>query len=162
MKITVDKALIEQAIDALEIGDQFNPGLARVALRASLDEPVVDSGCSPAVADAYERIDRFLRKNLSDDAYAEYSFDLDIISSLLTPPAEHLCKWPTCQTEKYQQDLADQLAREVIGTPPAEVPMLSDEEIAQAWSVGEHNASAATKRRITRAIEDVYRRKAGL
>jgi hypothetical protein len=33
---------------------------------------------------------------------------------------------------------------------------LSDEQIARAWSCGEHNASAATKRRITRAIEQAH------
>jgi hypothetical protein len=40
---------------------------------------------------------------------------------------------------------------------PAQNP-LTDEQIGLAWSVanGEHNASAATKRRITRAIEAVH------
>jgi hypothetical protein len=42
------------------------------------------------------------------------------------------------------------------------VPLLTDEEIAQAWSVGEHNASAATKRRVTNALVQAYRQKAGL
>lgn len=42
MKATVDKALIQQAIEALEIGDQFNPGLARVVLRAAPAEPAVE------------------------------------------------------------------------------------------------------------------------
>ena len=33
---------------------------------------------------------------------------------------EQLCKWPTCQTEEYQQKLADDVVSELIGTPPAQ------------------------------------------
>lgn len=37
------------------------------------------------------------------------------------------CNWPICQTEQYQQDLADQIAKELIGEPRKAVK-LSDSE----------------------------------
>ena len=36
-----------------------------------------------------------------------------------TPPAQQ-CKWPTCQSEEYQQALAEQIKRELVGDPPAQ------------------------------------------
>ena len=34
-------------------------------------------------------------------------------------PGEAQCKWPTCQTEEYQQKLGDDVVSELIGAPPA-------------------------------------------
>jgi hypothetical protein len=47
-----------------------------------------------------------------------------------TPPAaaQHQCKWPTCQSEKYQQALAEQINRELI-TGVAQRKPLTDAEI---------------------------------
>lgn len=36
------------------------------------------------------------------------------------PPAQTPCKWPTCQTEEYQQKLSDDVASELIGAPTAQ------------------------------------------
>jgi len=54
-----------------------------------------------------------------------------------------LCKWPTCQTEKYQQDLADQIAKELVGEPRKAVK-LSDSEILTALDV-EYVSSAQNR-----------------
>lgn len=40
--------------------------------------------------------------------------------------------------------------------------LLTDEEIAQAWACGEHNASAVTKRRVSRAIQQAVLKKNGV
>lgn len=45
---------------------------------------------------------------------------------------------------------------------PGKAVKLSEDEIAKAWSAGEHNASAATKRRITGAIQDAFIAKNGI
>lgn len=50
--------------------------------------------------------------------------------------------------KKARQALQDELIK--LFAP------LTDEQIAQAWAVGEHNASAATKRRITKKIEAMH------
>ena len=34
-------------------------------------------------------------------------------------PAQQ-CKWPTCQSEEYQQALAEQIKRELVGEQPAQ------------------------------------------
>jgi hypothetical protein len=44
------------------------------------DRQRVPAEDSPAVCDAYERIDRFLRNNLGDEDYADYSHDLDLLA----------------------------------------------------------------------------------
>lgn len=41
-------------------------------------------------------------------------------------------------------------------TPQPQREPLSDEQIAQAWAGGDHNASASVKRRITREIEAMH------
>lgn len=51
--------------------------LAKLALKAEQE-------VSPAVSDAYDMLDRFLRNNLDDADYADFSHALDLIS---TPPA---------------------------------------------------------------------------
>jgi hypothetical protein len=38
-----------------------------------------------------------------------------------TPPETQQCKWPTCQREDYQQALAEQIKRELVGEQPAPV-----------------------------------------
>lgn len=43
----------------------------------------------------------------------------DHFVSLTSPPAQQ-CKWPTCQSEEYQQDLAEQIKRELVGEQPAQ------------------------------------------
>ena len=39
--------------------------------------------------------------------------------ALAEQPAQQ-CKWPTCQSEKYQQALAEQIKRELVGEQPAQ------------------------------------------
>jgi hypothetical protein len=43
---------------------------------------------------------------------------------------EPSCKWPSCQTEQYQNDLADHIAKELIGEQPRKAVKLSDDEIS--------------------------------
>ena len=47
-------------------------------------------------------------------------------------PAQQ-CKWPTCQSEEYQQALAEQIKRELVDEQPAQRTWqgLTDEEIEQ-------------------------------
>jgi hypothetical protein len=64
-------------IDAERAGDELRRLHAEVErLRAQQAEPVA--------SDAYDMVDRFLRNNLCDDDYAEYSAALD--SLYTTPP----------------------------------------------------------------------------
>ena len=39
------------------------------------------------------------------------------------PQPVQQCKWPTCQSEKYQQDLEDQIMRELVGEQPVQEPV---------------------------------------
>ena len=39
--------------------------------------------------------------------------------ALAEQPAQQ-CKWPTCQSEEYQQALAEQIKRELVGEQPAQ------------------------------------------
>jgi hypothetical protein len=50
-------------------------------------------------------------------------------AALATPPAaQHQCKWPTCQSEEYQQALAEQINQELV-TGVAQRKPLTDAEI---------------------------------
>jgi hypothetical protein len=60
--------------------------LAKLARQA--DRQRVPAEDSPAVCDAYERIDRFLRNNLGDEDYADYSHDLDLLVAAPEAPAQ--------------------------------------------------------------------------
>lgn len=60
--------------------------LAKLAQQA--DRQRVPDEDSPAVCDAYERIDRFLRNNLGDEDYADYSHDLDLLAAAPEAPAQ--------------------------------------------------------------------------
>ena len=40
------------------------------------------------------------------------------------------CNWPICQTEQYQQDLADQIAKELIGEPRKAVKLTREDHDA--------------------------------
>ena len=46
--------------------------------------------CSKSASDAYDKIDRFLRNNLDDSDYAEYS---DALDDMYTPPAQPAREW---------------------------------------------------------------------
>ena len=36
-----------------------------------------------------------------------------LVKALAEKPAQHACKWPTCQSEQYQQNLAEQIKRDL-------------------------------------------------
>lgn len=57
---------------------------------------------------------------------------------------EPSCKWPSCQTEQYQNDLADHIAKELIGEQPRKAVKLSDSEILTALDV-EYVSSAQNR-----------------
>lgn len=43
----------------------------------------------------------------------------DCRAAMLAEQPAQQCKWPTCQNEKYQQALAEQIKRELVGEQPA-------------------------------------------
>jgi hypothetical protein len=58
-----------------------------------------------------------------------------------TPPAaQRQCNWPTCQTEEYQQSLAEQIKQELVtgAAPPAVPDEITDRsespEYIQGWN----------------------------
>ena len=75
------------------------------------------------------------------------------------PPAQTQCLWPTCQTEEFQQTLAKQVDRELVGTVP---PRLAEAEIIKTarslgwWTADKEIADDAL--RISRAIEAAVRK----
>lgn len=82
------------------------------------------------MSDAYDMIDRFLRNNLGDDDYAEYSQALDSLCSIQPAQADSLLvkrdEWDALSPDARQ--LLNAAAR---AQPAQAVPLLSDEE-AQA------------------------------
>jgi hypothetical protein len=74
-----------------------------------------------------------------------------------TPPAaQHQCKWPTCQSEEYQQALAEQINQELV-TGAAQRKPLTDEEMWKLWNA-EGNDAMNQQEAITfaRAIEAAH------
>jgi len=55
------------------------------------------------------------------------------LATLATPPAaQHQCKWPTCQSEEYQQALAEQISQELVTGAAQQAPMTEFEEAVAA------------------------------
>lgn len=48
------------------------------------------------------------------------------------------CNWPVCQTEQYQQALADQAAQDLIGAQPRKAVKLTDDELYEMYSESAH------------------------
>jgi hypothetical protein len=49
----------------------------------------------------------------------------------------HQCKWPTCQSEEYQQALAEQIKRELVGEQPAQQgPKIDIYRSFEQWKCG--------------------------
>jgi len=78
-------------------------------------------------------------------------------------PGEAQCKWPTCQTEEYQQKLGDDVVSELIGAPPAQTqtppPRLTVDEklqIALDCNMRVRTGSGAVK--FATAIETAVRK----
>jgi hypothetical protein len=76
-----------------------------------------------------------------------------------TPPAaQHQCKWPTCQSEEYQQALAEQINQELV-TGAAQRKPLTDEQIIEWVESGEYNVITndwASHIEFARAIEAAH------
>jgi hypothetical protein len=50
------------------------------------------------------------------------------------PAAQHQCKWPTCQSEAYQQALAEQINQELVtGAAQRTWVGLTKYEAAECW-----------------------------
>lgn len=84
------------------------------------------------------------------------------------PPADHSCKFPTCQTEAYRQMLSVQVAQDLFGTPseidtvkPVSVPLLTDAEIAEAGKLNVEG-DRMLPYSFARAIEQAVRQRVGL
>jgi hypothetical protein len=58
-----------------------------------------------------------------------------LVCALVTPPAaQHQCKWPTCQSEEYQQKLAEQINQELVtGAAQRQWVGLTKYEAAECW-----------------------------
>ena len=51
-----------------------------------------------------------------------------------SPAAQHQCKWPTCQSEEYQQALAEQINQELVtGAAQRQWVGLTKYEGAECW-----------------------------
>lgn len=130
-KITVDKALIEQAFDALQEIAWSNDSKWQSDRAQSITEPLSEALAEPVVEPAAYRY-KYLN-HIGEEVWSLYPpllaqvLETQALYASPTPPAEHLCKWPTCQTEEYQKNLADQIAQELVGEPPAEVPLTDDQ-----------------------------------
>ena len=123
------RAAMQQALEALVQADSrdgmYSYADEIAALSQALAEPVGEPvPVGEVVAYTDNRL-QFKRIRGYDGAIAELPDGAKVYAS---PPAEHLCKWPTCQTEVYQKNLADQIAQELAGKPPAEVPLLTDDQ----------------------------------
>jgi hypothetical protein len=53
---------------------------------------------------------------LSRDPCVHANTAIEMIDAILKehPAAQHQCKWPTCQSEEYQQALAEQIKQELV------------------------------------------------
>jgi hypothetical protein len=69
--------------------------------------------------------------------WAESGTGLWVESPLYTTPpaaAQHQCKWPTCQSDEYQQKLAEQINQEfVAGAAQRQLVGLTKYERAECW-----------------------------
>ena len=118
----------EQALASLEQLDGIDTETESVtiyvsdeieALRAALAEPE-QSEPSPFGWVKSSEMETSRRFGGSINLWRE-KFDCDVPVYLAAPPRrEPQCKWPTCQTEEYQQKLSDDVASELIGTPRGE------------------------------------------
>ena len=137
--ITVSRELLRQVLEVLKKGDTYfispagdltKPTIA--ALRAALEQAPVQEppGRCPSCM--------------------TYNGHQDGCPTTPQPaPAERTvqepsCKWPSCQTEQYQNDLADHIAKELIGEQPRKAVKLSDSEILTALDV-EYVSSAQNR-----------------
>ena len=65
-----------------EEGKKQAERIAEAAPQQEAQEPAV----APCISDAYERIDRFLRNNLGDEDYADFSHDLELLCTAQPTP----------------------------------------------------------------------------
>jgi hypothetical protein len=94
------------------VGDEMMSGTQRAALMAA--------------EGAFRRYTHHhITKNDGEKAKANYAL-ADMMAAALAEP-EPQCKWPTCHSEEYQQQLADDVARDLIGPQRREPP--TDEQI---------------------------------
>jgi hypothetical protein len=80
------------------------------------------------------------------------------------PAAQHQCKWPTCQSEEYQQALAEQINQELVtGAAQRQWVGLTDDERA---AIGREMAKTLPNRWIdfdyARAVEAKLKEKNGI
>jgi hypothetical protein len=77
-----------------------------------------------------------------------------------TPPAaQRQCDWPTCQSEEYQQSLAEQIKQELVtGSAQRQWVGLTDEEIDKLFGDGPY-VPAMLLRDVARAIESKLKEK---
>jgi hypothetical protein len=96
-------------------------------------------------------------KDVADLASVDKNWSLEF--AYTTPPAaQHQCKWPTCQSEEYQQALAEQINQELV-TGAAQRKPLTDEQIIEWVESGEYNVITndwASHIEFARAIEAAH------
>ena len=124
MKVTVTRELLRQVLDAAfspyctqDLG-KLVPEIKRcLALQSVELEPV---------AWMMSGVDKETRLTFNRPS-AEHRRLFTCIDPLYTaqPRKADGCNWPTCQTEQYQQDLTDQIAKELIGEQPRKAVKLT-------------------------------------
>lgn len=72
------------------------------------------------------------------------------------------CNWPACQTEQYQQGLADHVANELVGQQPRKVVKLSDSEIVAVRNREFYENTSQGVSKFARAIEQAVWTKLGV
>lgn len=140
-KITVDKALIDQAINALsDVLGTSNCSL-RTKLRAALAEPAVEQDV--AYKEAKYLAEALFQKHYArDECYASGRVE-----------------WGLCDSTAGIISQIDNMVS-VLVRPPANVPMLTQDEISEIDTsefCDDHNPTE-----FARAIESLVRQKAGL
>lgn len=145
-KITIDEATVKLALEALEephpgVRTNFTDALeyrkkikqAITAIKEALAEQPELWKPEDHYQDGWRDALQSVQKTLAQQEPVACVQDLDEVKRkhlvyekgmdwkdpLYTSPPAQQCKWPTCQREDYQQALAEQIKRELVGEQPA-------------------------------------------
>jgi hypothetical protein len=152
MHITIEKEKLEQWLEDLEYSDSDKNVIAAIkqalAAQPAVQEPVSPEDHLMGEAHKYWKhanarhhgAVQWIENNETGELLiytrGEYRDTLMANITNTTPPAaQHQCKWPTCQSEEYQQALAEQINQELVTGAAQPAPVqLTDEQIRWHWS----------------------------
>lgn len=122
--LTVSRELLRQVLVRLEIGGpEWERDNMIKALRAALEQPA-------PVQEPPGRCPSCMTYNGHQDGCPTTPQPAPAERTVQEPS----CKWPSCQTEQYQNDLADHIAKELIGEQPRKAVKLTDSEVEVLWT----------------------------